>query len=147
MRVIELRNYLIRDGMTRDFIRYFEEHFLFSQRGKGMHVLGQFEVVDDPNRFVWIRGFEDMAARLRGLSDFYAGSFWQARRSAVNAMVLSAYRDAEHLAAMRTGWPGGDPWRAVLGRESRAPLAAEVATLRLRPTARSLIRYTAERIA
>ena len=35
MRVIELRNYLIRDGMTRDFIRYFEEHFLFSQRRRG----------------------------------------------------------------------------------------------------------------
>ena len=55
MRVIELRNYRIRDGMTRDFSRYFEEHFLFSQREKGMHVLGQFEVLDDPNRFVWIR--------------------------------------------------------------------------------------------
>ena len=56
-------------------------------------------------------------------------------------LVLSAYRDAEHLAAMRTEWPGGDMWRAVLGRESRAPLATEVETLRLRPTARSLIRY------
>ena len=244
MRVIELRNYLIRDGMTGDFIRYFEEHFLFSQRETGMHVLGQFEVMDDPTRFVWIRGFEDMAARLRGLSDFYGGPFWQARRSEVNAMILdsddvhllrplgpgvtlagglsledrraeplgvvpprtglvavdfhraepealdrlvelfehrarpallaqghhvlghfvaerapndyprlpvtqdptlllvvSAYRDAEHLAAMRTDWPGGDMWRAVLGRESRAPLATGVGTLRLRPTARSLIRY------
>ena len=51
MRVIELRNYLLRDGMTRDFLRYFEEHFLFSQREAGMHVLGQFEVVDAPSRF------------------------------------------------------------------------------------------------
>lgn len=41
----------------------FEEHFLFSQREEGMPVLGQFEVVDAPNRFVWIRGFESMAAR------------------------------------------------------------------------------------
>ena len=57
MRVIELRNYLLKDGATGDFIRYFEEHFLFSQREEGMHVVGQFEVVDEPNRFVWIRGF------------------------------------------------------------------------------------------
>ena len=99
MRVIELRNYLIRDGTTRDFIRYFEEHFLFSQRDKGMHVLGQFEAVDDPNRFVWIRGFEDMAARLRGLSDFYGGPFWQARRSEVNAMILELRRRAPAAAA------------------------------------------------
>ena len=39
MRVIELRNYLLKDGATGDFIRYFEEHFLFSQREEGMHVL------------------------------------------------------------------------------------------------------------
>ena len=71
MQVIELRDYLIRDGMTRDFVRYFEEHFLFSQRETGMHVLGQFEVVDAPSRFVWIRGFEDMATRRRGLERFY----------------------------------------------------------------------------
>src|SRR5262249_4483363 len=30
----------------------------------------------------------DMAARLRGLSSFYGGPFWQARRDAANAMML-----------------------------------------------------------
>ena len=59
-------------------------------------------------------------------------------------LVLAAYRDAEHWAAMRAAWPDGDPWRAILGRESRAPLAAPVTTMRLRPTARSLIRYRSE---
>jgi hypothetical protein len=247
MQVIELRDYLIRDGMTGDFARYFEEHFLFSQRETGMHVLGQFEVVGAPNRFVWIRGFEDMATRRRGLDGFYGGPFWQARRAEANAMIvdsdavhllrpfgprasltgalaledraseppgvvpahtgliavdfhraepgaldrlvalfeqrlrpalvaqghqllghfvaerapndyprlpvvqdptllliLSAYRDAEHWAAMRAGWPDGDPWRAVLDGRSRAPLAGPVATTCLRPTARSLIRYRSE---
>lgn len=88
MRVIELRNYLLRPGTTRDFIRYFEEHFLLSQRAEGMYPLGQFEVVGEPDRFAWIRGFEDMRARLGGLSRFYGGSFWQARRDQANAMIL-----------------------------------------------------------
>ena len=88
MRVIELRNYLLKTGATSDFIRYFETHFLFSQREEGMHVLGQFEVVDEPNRFVWIRGFEDMATRARGLAGFYGGAFWEARRDEANAMML-----------------------------------------------------------
>jgi hypothetical protein len=44
MRVIELRNYLLKNSATGDFIRYFEEHFLFSRGEEGMHVLGQFEV-------------------------------------------------------------------------------------------------------
>ena len=88
MNVIELRNYLLRPRRTRDFIRYFEEHFLLSQRAEGMYPLGQFEVVGEPDRFVWIRGFEDMGARVHGLSGFYAGPCWQARRDEANAMML-----------------------------------------------------------
>ena len=86
MQVIELRNYLLRPDAP--FIRYFEEHFLLSQRAEGMHPLGQFEVVGEPDRFVWIRGFDDMATRLRGLSAFYGGPFWHARRDEANAMML-----------------------------------------------------------
>lgn len=88
MKVLELRNYLLRPGATGDFIRYFEEHFLDSQRNEGIYPLGQFEVVGEPDRFVWIRGFQDMQARLRGLSGFYGGAFWQARRDEANAMML-----------------------------------------------------------
>ena len=80
MQVIELRNYLLAPGKTRDFIRYFEEHFLQSQRDQGMDPLGQFELVGEPDRFVWIRAFQDMPARLRGLTGFYSGPFWLARR-------------------------------------------------------------------
>jgi len=87
MRVIELRNYRLADGRTGEFIRYFEEHFLVSQRDEGMHVLGQFAVVDHPDRFVWIRGFTDRATRLRGLTAFYDGAFWLARRETANAMI------------------------------------------------------------
>jgi hypothetical protein len=87
MQVIELRNYRLEHGRTADFIRYFEEHFLVSQRDEGMQVLGQFTVVDQPGRFVWIRGFADMKARRRGLDGFYDGAFWQARRSEANAMI------------------------------------------------------------
>src|SRR5262245_18412849 len=88
MRVLELRNYLIRPGRTRDFIRYFEEHFLFSQRDEGMWPLGQFEVVGEPDRVVWIRAFADMEARGRGLRGFYDGPLWLARRSEPNARTL-----------------------------------------------------------
>lgn len=88
MQVIELRNYLLRDGAAPDFMRYFEEHFLLSQRDEGMHPLGQFAIVGEPDRFVWIRGFDDMRTRLRGLSAFYGGAFWQARRAEANAMML-----------------------------------------------------------
>jgi hypothetical protein len=37
-----------------------------------MQVIGQFRDLDAPERFVWLRGFADMAARRRGLESFYA---------------------------------------------------------------------------
>jgi hypothetical protein len=106
MQVIELRNYLLRPDAP--FIRYFEEHFLLSQRAEGMHPLGQFEVVGEPDRFVWIRGFDDTATRLRGLSAFYGGPFWHARRDEANAMMLEHHnvhllRPLGSIAAMTGG--------------------------------------------
>jgi hypothetical protein len=88
MRVLELRNYLLKEGLTGDFIRFFEERFLFSQREEGMHTLGQFAVVGEPDRFVWIRAFESMETRLRDLSGFYGGPVWKAHGPAANEMML-----------------------------------------------------------
>jgi hypothetical protein len=247
IRVVELRDYLLQGGATGDFARYFEEHFLVSQRDEGMHVLGQFAVVDEPDRFVWFRGFEDMETRLHGLTAFYGGPVWQAHRTAANGMmreshhvhllrplgpvhaltgglaledraseppgvfpphtglvvadfyrsragglgrvvewfeqhlqpglvahgtqvlghfvaeltpndyprlpviqdpellvVLTAYRDGEHHAAARADWQRSAAWRAGPGGAGPAALAGGVATLRLRPTARSLIRHRGE---
>jgi hypothetical protein len=88
MRIIELRNYLLKEGATGEFIRFFEEHFLFSQREEGMPVLGQFAVVGEPDRFVWIRAFESMETRRRGLGGFYGGPVWKAHGPTANSMML-----------------------------------------------------------
>jgi hypothetical protein len=101
MSILELRNYQMQPGRTREFIRYFEENFLFSQRDEGMHVLGQFEVVGEPERFVWIRRFDDMESRLRGLSGFYGGPYWQARRNTANEMIV----DSDHVHLLRSVGP------------------------------------------
>jgi hypothetical protein len=86
--VLELRNYLLRKGEAANFLRYFEERFLFSQREVGMHVLGQFAVVGEPDRFAWIRGFESMAAREQGLTAFYGGPVWKEHGPGANRMLV-----------------------------------------------------------
>ncbi|MEO6191847.1 MAG: NIPSNAP family protein [Thermoanaerobaculia bacterium] len=88
MRTIELRNYLLKEGAAGDFIRFFEENFLFSQREEGMSVLGQFGVMGEPDRFVWIRAFESMETRRRGLGGFYGGPAWKAHGPTANGMML-----------------------------------------------------------
>jgi hypothetical protein len=55
-----------------------------------MRIIGQFRDLDDPNRFVWLRGFHDMDARAQSLSAFYGGPVWQAHREAANATMVDS---------------------------------------------------------
>lgn len=76
-RVIELRQYFLKPGQRDVLIRLFDREFVETQEADGMHILGQFGDEDDPDRFVWIRGFADMRARKRGLAAFYSGPAWK----------------------------------------------------------------------
>lgn len=53
-----------------------------------MRVIGQFRDLDDPDRFVWLRGFADMEARTRALETFYGGPVWKAHGPAANATMV-----------------------------------------------------------
>jgi hypothetical protein len=74
--VIELRQYTLRPGRRDELIELFDREFVETQEETGMVVLGQFRDLDDPNRFVWLRGFPDMAVRHRALTAFYGGPVW-----------------------------------------------------------------------
>jgi hypothetical protein len=53
-------------------------------------VIGQFYDLDDPNQFVWLRGFNDMPAREKSLHAFYSGPVWKAHRDAANATMIDS---------------------------------------------------------
>ena len=55
-----------------------------------MRVIGTFRDLDDPDRFVWLRGFPDMAARPAALAGFYGGPVWQRHRDAANATMADS---------------------------------------------------------
>jgi quinol monooxygenase YgiN len=85
--VIELRQYRMKPGRRDDLIALFEREFVESQEAHGMSLLGQFRDLDAPGHFVWMRGFEGMAARKAALEGFYGGPVWQAHREAANATL------------------------------------------------------------
>lgn len=88
--IVELRQYTLHDGQRDTLIRLFEREFIESQEALGMKVIGTFRDVDRPNRFVWLRGFTDMDARLAGLTSFYTGPVWQAHRNEANATMIDS---------------------------------------------------------
>src|SRR5260370_20138710 len=72
--IVELRQYTLHPEKRDALIDLFEREFIETQEAVGIQVIGQFRDVDDPNRFVWLRGFRDMASRAKALQNFYGGA-------------------------------------------------------------------------
>ncbi|MBZ9656116.1 NIPSNAP family protein [Phyllobacterium sp. 2063] len=88
--ITELRRYTLHPGRRNELIDLFDTHFLESQENCGMAVIGQFRDLDDPDAFVWLRGFSDMQARHRALAAFYDGPVWREHRNAANATMIDS---------------------------------------------------------
>ena len=88
--VIELRQYTLKPGRRDALIDLFERAFVDTQEAVGIRLIGQFRDLDDPHRFVWLRGFTDMAARKQALETFYFGPVWQTHREAANAEIVDS---------------------------------------------------------
>src|SRR5690349_2061035 len=54
--ILELRQYTLHKGGRDTLIRIFEASFLEPQNAAGAHIFGTFRDLDDPDRFVWLRG-------------------------------------------------------------------------------------------
>lgn len=88
--VVELRQYTLRRNQRDVLIRLFEREFVESQEVVGARIIGTFRDLDDPDRFVWLRGFASMEARARALGAFYGGPVWAANRNQANPTMLDS---------------------------------------------------------
>ena len=88
--VLELRQYTLHPGRRDDLIDLFDREFVEPQDEVGAQVLGQFRDRDDQDRFVWLRGFADMAVRGRALAEFYGGPVWAAHRDKANDTMVDS---------------------------------------------------------
>jgi hypothetical protein len=99
--VVELRQYTLRPGERDTLIELFDREFVESQEALGMKVIGQFRDIDNPNRFVWLRGFHDMPSRAEALKSFYGGPVWKAHGKAANATMI----DSDNVLLLRPAHP------------------------------------------
>lgn len=99
--IVELRQYTLHPGKRDVLIDLFDREFVESQEALGMKVIGQFRDLDNPNRFVWLRGFRDMPSRAQALKDFYGGPVWKAHREAANATMI----DSNNVLLLRPATP------------------------------------------
>jgi quinol monooxygenase YgiN len=100
--VVELRQYTLKPGRRDALIALFEREFMETQEAEGIELIGTFRDADDPDRFVWLRGFPDMERRAKSLAAFYGGPVWKAHRSAANDTMI----DSDNVLLLRPAWSG-----------------------------------------
>jgi NIPSNAP len=127
--IVELRQYELRPGQREALITLFDREFVDSQEELGIAVLGQFRDLDNPDRFVWLRGFETMPGRAEALSGFYGGPVWRASRSAANATMI----DSDNVlllrpASARSGFPAPGAARPTV-RHTKSAASLVLATI------------------
>jgi hypothetical protein len=131
--IVELRRYALRPGARETLIELFDRELVETQEAVGMRVLGQFRDLDDPDSFVWLRGFDDMRTREQALSAFYGGPAWKQHSRAANATMI----DVDNVLLLRplSGLVLRDDGRPARGNtESGAGLLA-ITTYSLRESA------------
>jgi hypothetical protein len=119
--IVELRQYTLHPQRRDALIDLFDREFVESQEAEGMSVMGQFRDLIDPDRFVWLRGFADMASRARGLQGFYGGPVWVAHRDAANATMI----DSDDVLLLRPAWNGAGLAHDPARRDGRSAGSAK----------------------
>jgi hypothetical protein len=100
--VVELRQYTLRPGQREVLVELFDSMLIESQEAVGISVIGQFRDLERPDRFVWLRGFENLDERARSLAEFYGGPVWRAHSAEANATMV----DTDDVLLLRPAGPG-----------------------------------------
>lgn len=141
--VVELRQYTLHPHRRSELIQLFEREFIESQEAAGIRVLGQFEDLEVPERFVWFRGFRDMPRRREALAAFYEGPLWRAHRDAANATMV----DSDDVLLLRPMHPpGGFPRRSREAGPEAGESRVLLRILHRAPTADDLVRFCREQV-
>ena len=114
--VFELRQYTLHPGRRDELIELFEREFIKTQEAEGIELIGLFRDADRSDRFVWLRGFSDMAERERALEGFYGGPVWAAHRDAANATMI----DSDNVLLLRA--VGDESGLLPIAMRVRSPL-------------------------
>lgn len=144
--VVELRRYTLKPGTRETLVELFDRQFVESQEALGMPILGTFRDLDDPDQFVWLRAFADMASRAPALHAFYSGPVWKENSAAANATMV----DVDNVLLLRPADDGPrlehDPGRRppVGVREREGLLTVTISPAGSEVTGDPLARYVTE---
>jgi hypothetical protein len=89
--IVEVRKYTIKSGLRANFIEFFETRSVPAMQESGMEIIGPLLDVENPDVFVFLRGFPSLEERDRMKKDFYEGKLWLNDLEAIAMPMLEHY--------------------------------------------------------
>jgi hypothetical protein len=89
--IVEVRSYRIKPGRRDEFIKLFETRAVPALRAHGMKIIGPMLDVENPNKFVFLRGFPSLEERDRLKEKFYGGEIWKNELEGIAMPLLDSY--------------------------------------------------------
>jgi hypothetical protein len=89
--IVEVRAYRIKPGHREEFVQLFETRAIPALRKYGMQVIGPMVDVENPNKFVFLRGFPSLEERERMKDDFYESPVWKNELEGTFMPLLESY--------------------------------------------------------
>lgn len=89
--IVEVRAYRIKPGRREEFIKFFETRAVPALRSYGMKILGPLVDLENPNKFVFLRGFPSLEERERMKDEFYEGPLWKNELEAIAMPMIDSF--------------------------------------------------------
>jgi hypothetical protein len=90
--IIEVRTYKVKPGRRNEFLQFFEAHSIPLHRSYGMMIFGPLIDLENPDTFVWLRGFPSAEERERMRTAFYASDAFTSEIEPVLIPMLDSYQ-------------------------------------------------------
>jgi hypothetical protein len=91
MRTCEMRTYNTKPGKHAEFVEIFRSKSIPAPTEIGMKILGPFLSTEDPDTFVFMRGFPDRASREPMKAKFYEGDLSKSELENTLLPMLESY--------------------------------------------------------
>jgi hypothetical protein len=89
--IVEVRSYRVTPGKRDEFLKTFETRSIPALQAHGMKIVGPMVDVENPNKFVFLRGFPSMEELHRMKDDYYSGKIWKEELEQILMPMLESY--------------------------------------------------------
>jgi len=89
--IIEMRTYKTKPGKRSQFLEIFRSKSIPAHTEIGMKILGPFLTIEDPDTFLFMRGFPDIRSRYPMKAQFYEGELWKRDLEGILMPMLDKY--------------------------------------------------------